>query len=80
MINIPTESLHTTLLGEKRIKRNLGLKTNDIVAWCKSEVSNAKKGSIIRKGKNWYVYGDGYVLTINARSNTIITAHKTELK
>ncbi|WP_269775807.1 DUF3781 domain-containing protein [Treponema primitia] len=32
--------------------------------------------SIIQKGKNWYVHGDGYVLTINVNSNTIITAHK----
>ena len=75
MANIPTELLHTTVLGEERIRRNLGLKTNDVVAWCKSAVSNAGKESIIRKGKNWYVYGDGYVLTINAHSYTIITAH-----
>jgi hypothetical protein len=76
MINIPIELLHTTLLGKERIRRNLGLKTDNIVEWCKSSVSNANNESIIRKGKNWYVYGDGYVLTINAHSNTIITAHK----
>ncbi|MDR0367256.1 MAG: DUF3781 domain-containing protein [Rickettsiales bacterium] len=76
MMNIPIESLHTTMLGEKRIKRNLGLETNDVVSWCKSAVSCADKGAFVRKGKNWYVYGDNYVLTINAYSNTIITAHK----
>jgi hypothetical protein len=76
MINIPVESLHTTALGKERIKRNLGLKTNDIIEWCKQAVFNANEGSIIRKGKNWYVYGDDYVLTINAYSNTVITAHK----
>jgi hypothetical protein len=76
MINIPIELLHTTLLGKERIRRNLGLQTNNIAEWCKSFVSNANNESIIRKGKNWYVYGNGYVLTINAHSNTIITAHK----
>lgn len=76
MMNIVIESLHTTMLGKERIKRNLGLETNDVAQWCKSAVSNVDEKSIIRKGKNWYVYGDNYVLTINAHSNTIITAHK----
>jgi hypothetical protein len=74
MKNIPIESLHTTPLGEVRIKRNLGLNTDDVVTWCKSATANAKE--ITRKGKNWYVYGNVFVLTINAHSNTIITAHK----
>ncbi len=30
---------------------------------------------IIGQGKNWYVYGSGVVITINALSNTVITAH-----
>ncbi|MDR0423486.1 MAG: DUF3781 domain-containing protein [Rickettsiales bacterium] len=72
MENIPIESLHTTMLGEKRIKHNLGLEINDVVSWCKSAISDTNKGTFIRKGKNWYVYGDDYVLTINA----IITTHK----
>jgi len=76
MIKIPIGFLHTTPLGKERVKRNLGLKTNDIVGWCKAEVSKADEKSVIRKGKNWYIYGDGYVITINAHSNTIITAHK----
>jgi hypothetical protein len=76
MMDIPIESLHTTALGEKRIKRNLGLETNDVVAWCKSAVAGADKESLVRKGKNWYVYGNDYVLTVNAHSNTVITAHK----
>jgi len=68
--------LRTTPLGAERIKRNLGLDTGDVIGWCKREVRGAAGDSIRRKGKNWYVYGDGYVLTINAASHTIITAHK----
>jgi hypothetical protein len=74
-MQIPIEKLHTTLMGEERIVRNLALKTANVVAWCKQAVMNAS--SIERKGKNWYVYGNGFVITINAHSNTIITAHKS---
>ena len=35
-----------------------------------------KNNSIIRKGKNWYINSDNYVITVNAYSYTIITAHK----
>ncbi|GHT23402.1 transposase [Bacteroidia bacterium] len=71
------DKLHTTELGKERIKRNLCLDVEDVVAWCRQEVRNADENSMIRKGKNWYVYGDGYVLTVNAHSHTIITAHKS---
>ncbi|GHU72239.1 transposase [Bacteroidia bacterium] len=74
---ILTDKLHTTELGKERIKRNLCLDVEDVVAWCRQEVRNADENSMIRKGKNWYVYGDGYVLTVNVRSHTIITAHKS---
>jgi hypothetical protein len=60
-------------MGVVRIKRNLGLDTDDVVAWCKQAVDSADTKSIIQKGKNWYVHGDGYVLTINVNSHTIIT-------
>jgi len=66
--------LHTTALGVIRIKRNLEIKTNDVVAWCKNKIKSAD--NIIRKGKNWYVYSDDLIITINAHSYTIITAHK----
>jgi hypothetical protein len=71
-----TDSLHTTELGKIRIMRNLGLKTKDIVAWCRYAILKAGKNSLTRKGKNSYVYGDGYVITVNAGSHTIITARK----
>jgi len=70
--------LHTTALGINRIKKNLEIKTNDVAAWCKNKTKNADK--ILRKGKNWYVYADNSIITINAHSYTIITAHKDRTK
>jgi hypothetical protein len=74
--DISIEKLHTTELGRERILRNLELNTGDVLSWCKTAVMNASAGSITRKGKNWYVYGVNYVLTINIRSHTVITAHR----
>ena len=70
------EKIHTTELGIERIKRNLCPETADVVGWCKEKVQE-KKSSIARKGKNWYVNTNDCVITINAYSYTIITAHKT---
>ncbi len=67
--------LHTTELGIKRIKRNLSLDTDNVADWCKNEISSAN-AVITRKGKNWYVNADNYIITVNASSYTIITAHK----
>ena len=68
------DKLHTTPLGMMRIKNNLELKTTDVVEWCRQQIKRA--GNITRKGKNWYVYTGDSVITINAHSYTIITAHK----
>ena len=68
------DKIHTTPMGAERIKRNLNLQTDDVVPWCKNAVQQAD--IIIRRGKNWYAYGGGVVITINAHSYTIITAHK----
>ena len=65
--------IHTTELGIIRIRRNLNLETNDIVNWCRKKIMNAE--SILKKGKNWYVFYENIILTINANSYTIITAH-----
>jgi len=73
---INLENLHTTELGIVRIRRNLSLADIDVVAWCKDKITNAS--SIVRQGKNWYVYTDDAVITVNAHSYTIITAHKTK--
>lgn len=69
------EQIHTTDLGIVRIKRNLSLDTDDVVGWCKGKISSAN-ASISRNGKNWYVRVDGCVITVNAFSYTIITAHR----
>jgi Acetyltransferases len=72
------DKLHTTPLGEERIRKNLQLQTNDVVRWCKETVRSADIS--IRQGKNWYVYKNGAVITINAHNFTIITAHKINAK
>lgn len=65
------DKLHTTELGVERIKRNLSLDTDDVVEWCKTKINSAN-AVITRKGKNWYVNVDNYILTVNAYSYTII--------
>ena len=72
------DSLHTTELGAERVRRNLGLHDGaDVVLWCKEA---ARQADIITgHGKNWYVYKNGTVITINKRSNTIITAHRESM-
>lgn len=85
------EKLQTTELGVARIKRNLGLKTDDVIGWCKNtilsavkNIENEKSGEnngksankIFRQGKNWYIKTDGCTITVNAHSYTVITAHK----
>ena len=68
------DKIHTTPLGAERIMRNLKIEIDDPVDWCKERIGQADE--IIRKGKNWYVYTDDAVITINAHSYTIITAHR----
>lgn len=66
--------IHTTELGIERIRKNLSLDDGDVVVWCKHKI--AKANDIIRRGKNWYVHVDNVIITVNAHSFTIITAHK----
>ncbi len=68
------DKIHTTELGIVRIKRNLSLETDDVVNWCKQQIQQAD--SIERKGKNWYASIHNTIITVNAYSYTIITAHK----
>ncbi|MYM13497.1 DUF3781 domain-containing protein [Muribaculum intestinale] len=72
---IDATKLHTTPLGEERIRRNLELQGGDILNICRCWVLD-DNAVITRKGKNWYVEVGHVRLTINANSNTIITAHK----
>ncbi len=66
--------LHTTELGVVRIKRNLSLDTDDVMEWCKTKIRSAN-AVVTKKGKNWYVNVDNCIITINAYSYTVITAH-----
>ena len=68
------EKIHSTELGILRIKRNLELETKDVVNWCKHKIKQTD--NIHKKGKNWYVSLENCIITINANSYTIITAHK----
>lgn len=72
------DKLHTTELGGARIKRNLFIDTDNVVDWCRNKISSTN-ASISRKGKNWYVNIDGCIITVNAYSYTIITAHKEKI-
>ena len=71
------DKLHTTPMGEGRIRRNLALGDDvaDVVACCRAKIESPA-AAIERKGKNWYCRIDGCVITVNAYSWTIITAHK----
>jgi hypothetical protein len=73
---IQADVICTTPIGAERIKRNLKLDVEDVVEWCKEFVKNASPSAFLREGKNWYVRYDNIVLTVNASSYTIITAHK----
>lgn len=71
--------LHTTEMGINRIKKNLALDCDDVVEWCKNQIKIAGADcdkNISRKGKNWYVDIGCGIITVNAYSYTIITAHK----
>jgi len=71
------DQIHTTELGLQRIARNLGLADDvDVLAWCKDKIKNSDH--IIRRGKNWYVHTAHAIITVNASSFTIITAHKAK--
>lgn len=72
LINL--DKLHTTVLGEERIRKNLFFETNNVVLWCKEKIKNSN--NIILKGKNYYVDIGNYIITINANNYSIITAHK----
>nr|WP_295970632.1 DUF3781 domain-containing protein [uncultured Bacillus sp.] len=71
------DKVHTTKMGVDRIKKNLGIDVDDVVSWCRNKISNMNC-QIARKGKNWYAEIDGCIITVNAYSYTIITAHKSK--
>lgn len=73
LINI--DKLHTTETGIERIRRNLLTDAEDVVSYCRDIIKN-RDTVIERNGKNWYAYFQHMVITVNAYSYTIITAHQ----
>ena len=71
------DKLHTTKLGEERIKRNLQITTEDVVEWCKTQIL-LENTLIERIGKNWYVTVNNRKITVSAHSYTVITAHQVK--
>ena len=69
------DRLHTTEMGAERIKRNLSIEVDDVVAWCRNRIIDAET-AIEKKGKNWYAQTKDCVIKVNSHSYTIITAHR----
>lgn len=70
------DRIHTTSMGGERIARNLALPAGtDAVAYCIQKIQSPSC-SITRNGKNFYCDVDGIIITVNAHSYTIITAHR----
>ena len=70
--------IKTTKLGIIRIKRNLNLEVNDVVEYLKQIINLSN--DISKKGKNYYISNDEIIITLNASSYAIITAHKKKIK
>lgn len=69
--------LHTTPMGRERIRKNLllGEEIEDELTWCRKKIL-LPEAAISRRGKNWYIEIENCIITVNAYSYTIITAHK----
>ena len=73
------QKLHTTPMGIDRIRRNLGLgeDVSDVVEFFRNAIRQ-EDCQITRQGKNWYCEISDIIITVNAYSYTIITAHKAQ--
>ncbi|MDE6426373.1 MAG: DUF3781 domain-containing protein [Ruminococcus sp.] len=69
------DRLHTTELGIIRIKKNMSLKTDNVVEFCREKILDSS-AVIEKSGKNWYISVGNCRITVNSTSYTIITAHK----
>ena len=67
--------LHTTAMGEERLRRNLRLTSGiNPIKFCLNIITDPT-AEITLKGKNLYVTLRNYRITIHSTSYTIITAH-----
>lgn len=69
------DKIHTTELGEERLLKNLKLANKNPIRYVKELLKNPKS-YIYKKGKNYYSEYNHIRLTINAKTFTVITAHK----
>ena len=69
------DKLHTTKLGVERIRKNIGENVADVTEWAKTQI-RLPNADIKRVGKNYRVTAGRYLITVNAGSLTVITAHK----
>ncbi|MGN0929788.1 MAG: DUF3781 domain-containing protein [Alphaproteobacteria bacterium] len=68
------DKLHTTNLGVIRIQRNIQLAT-DVISWCKDKIKSPS-ANITKRGENFYIDVDDFIITVNSYSYTVITVHK----
>ena len=68
--------IHTTKLGEERIKRNLNI-FSDVILFTKKMILN-DNSEITKVGKNYYVNVNNICITINSYNYCIITAKKVK--
>ena len=68
------DKIHTTEMGIGRIQKNLGI-DEEPVNYCISKLKQ-DNSVVTKEGKNYYVNVDDCIITVNAGSFTIITAHK----
>ncbi|MBR0420867.1 MAG: DUF3781 domain-containing protein [Erysipelotrichaceae bacterium] len=68
------DKLHTTELGEDRIRKNLKVNNNDVIAFLKEKILD-KDCLIYKKGKNYYCEIGKIRITVNSYNFCIITAH-----
>ncbi|MGN0640101.1 MAG: DUF3781 domain-containing protein [Oscillospiraceae bacterium] len=71
--------LHTTPLGEERIRKNLKIDCGDVVDFCRKIIAD-KNCNIRKNGKNWYCEAENVVITVNSFSYTIITVKQICVK
>ncbi len=69
------DKLHTTKLGRERVIDNLCLDyKTDVTSFIKNIILKDDI-ELFKKGSNYYVKNYDYIITINSRTFTIITAH-----
>ncbi len=73
------DKIHTTEMGEERIRKNLKIETEDVVEYCKNKIVE-EKCNIYKQGKNWYCIINNIKITVNSYTYTIITAHQIKEK